>query len=138
MALLSATEASPILSQYPSPEFAPPPLFGLSGSFPALGQGQYLLSAQRDIPSTYRYTMGVQGPDDSLQDEGAASLLVDSSPKCLRSSRMLSVSHGLSHLDVRSGVCEACGKAFKQSSRLGQHQPVPPASCMCSQHTVVH
>lgn len=36
--------------------------------------------------------MGMEGPDDSLQDEGAASLLVDSNPKCLRSSRMLSVS----------------------------------------------
>lgn len=133
-ALFSSTEASPIPSEYPSPEFAPPPLFGPPGSFPALGRGQYLLNAQRDIPYTYRPTMGVEKPDDSLQDKGASSPLAYSCPKCLQvfKNAFCLKGHGLSHLDVQHGICESCGKAFKQSSSLGQHQPIPRASCRCS------
>ncbi|KAF3815033.1 hypothetical protein GH733_017309 [Mirounga leonina] len=130
MALFSSVEASPNPSKYPSPEFAPPPLFGPSGSFPALGQGRYLLNAQRDIPYTYRPTMGVEKPDDSLQDKGALSPLVYSCPKCLQvfQNAFCLKAHGLSHLDVQHGIFEACAKAFRQSSSLGQHQPTPRAS----------
>ncbi|XP_030877131.1 uncharacterized protein LOC102744707 [Leptonychotes weddellii] len=133
MALFSSVEASPIPSEYPSSEFAPPPLFGPSGSFPALGQGRYLLNAQRDIPYTYRPTMGVEKPDDSLQDKGASSPLVYSCPKCLQvfQNAFCLKAHGLSHLDVQHGIFEACAKAFRQSSSLGQHQPTPRASCRC-------
>jgi len=72
-----------------------------------------LLSAQRDIPYTYRPTMGVEKPDDSLQDKGASSPPVYSCPKCLQvfQNAFCPKAHGLSHLDVQHSIFEARAKA---------------------------